>query len=74
MSGTVYQEAIAPVTAELAELAELAPGCPILDAHTHLGLDEDGRQPGELGGHRRDRLLIHGAAHAGDPFKSGSCV
>ncbi len=40
MSGTVYEEAIAPLAAEL---AELVPECPIIDAHTHLGLDEDGR-------------------------------
>ena len=40
MSGTVYEEAIAPLAAEL---AALVPDCPIIDAHTHLGLDEDGR-------------------------------
>ena len=40
MSGSVYEEAIAPLAEEL---AGLAPGCPIVDAHTHLGLDEDGR-------------------------------
>ena len=40
MSGTVYEEAIAPLAAEI---AGLVPDCPILDAHTHLGLDEDGR-------------------------------
>src|SRR5579871_773873 len=33
-----------------AELATLLPGCPLIDAHTHLGLDEDGRSltPQEL--------------------------
>ncbi len=47
MSGTVYEDAIAPLAAEL---AGLAPDCPIVDAHTHLGLDEDGRSltPDEL--------------------------
>ena len=40
MSGTVYEEAIAPLAAEI---AGLVPDCPIIDAHTHLGLDEDGR-------------------------------
>jgi len=40
VSGTVYEEAIAPLAAEI---AGLVPDCPILDAHTHLGLDEDGR-------------------------------
>ena len=40
MNGTVYEEAIAPLAAEI---AGLMPDCPILDAHTHLGLDEDGR-------------------------------
>ena len=40
MSATTYEEAIGPLAAEL---AGLTPECPILDAHTHLGLDEDGR-------------------------------
>ena len=40
MSGTVYEEAIAPLAAEI---AGFVPDCPIIDAHTHLGLDEDGR-------------------------------
>lgn len=40
MSAGVYEDAIAPLAAEL---AELVPECPIIDAHTHLGLDEDGR-------------------------------
>jgi len=40
VSGTWYEDAIAPLAAEL---AGLAPDCPIIDAHTHLGLDEDGR-------------------------------
>ena len=39
---TVYEEAIAPFAAEL---SGLVPDCPIIDAHTHLGLDEDGRAP-----------------------------
>jgi len=41
MSASIYAEAIAPF---LADGERLRPGgCEVFDAHTHLGLDEDGR-------------------------------
>jgi hypothetical protein len=41
MSIDLVQAALAPLAAELREL--LPDGCTVFDAHTHLGLDEDGR-------------------------------
>ncbi len=41
MSSSIYQQAIAPFVAETRRL--LPAGSEIIDAHTHLGLDEDGR-------------------------------
>src|SRR5579871_5076120 len=41
MSADGVQQLFAGVAAELREL--LPEGCAIVDAHTHLGLDEDGR-------------------------------
>ena len=41
MNESLYAEALAPF---LAETAALRPaGAEVIDAHTHLGLDEDGR-------------------------------
>ena len=41
MSSSIYRDAIAPFVAETRRL--LPAGAEIIDAHTHLGLDEDGR-------------------------------
>ena len=41
MSDSVYAQAIAPFLAEVESLRP--PNAEVLDAHTHLGLDEDGR-------------------------------
>jgi len=41
VSSSIYQAAIAPYVAETRRL--LPAGAEIIDAHTHLGLDEDGR-------------------------------
>ncbi|HEV7528003.1 MAG TPA: amidohydrolase family protein [Solirubrobacteraceae bacterium] len=41
MKDSLYAEALAPFLAETAGLRP--PGAEIIDAHTHLGLDEDGR-------------------------------
>ena len=40
MSAALFEEVFAPFAAEL---EELAPAGTVVDAHTHLGLDEDGR-------------------------------
>jgi predicted TIM-barrel fold metal-dependent hydrolase len=47
VSEHIHERALAPLAAEL---DRLLPDCPIIDAHTHLGLDEDGRSltPQEL--------------------------
>lgn len=41
MSSDIYKEALAPFVEESRRL--LPPGAEVIDAHTHLGLDEDGR-------------------------------
>ncbi len=41
MNDAIYAEALAPFLAETASLRP--PGAEVIDAHTHLGLDEDGR-------------------------------
>lgn len=41
MKGSLYATALAPFLAETARLRP--PGAEVIDAHTHLGLDEDGR-------------------------------
>jgi predicted TIM-barrel fold metal-dependent hydrolase len=41
MSGSLYEQAVAPFRAEVERLRP--PECEVIDAHTHLGLDEDGR-------------------------------
>jgi predicted TIM-barrel fold metal-dependent hydrolase len=41
MDETLYAEALAPFLAEVERLRP--PGAEVIDAHTHLGLDEDGR-------------------------------
>jgi hypothetical protein len=41
MDQALYERALAPFLAEVAELRP--PGAEVIDAHTHLGLDEDGR-------------------------------
>ncbi len=41
MNGSLYMDAIAPFQAEVERL--LPKGGEVIDAHTHLGLDEDGR-------------------------------
>jgi predicted TIM-barrel fold metal-dependent hydrolase len=41
MDASLYADALAPFTAEAQRL--LPPDAEVLDAHTHLGLDEDGR-------------------------------
>ena len=41
MDAKLYEEALAPFVAEVAELRPA--GAEVIDAHTHLGLDEDGR-------------------------------
>jgi len=41
MDKALYERALAPFLAEVAELRP--PGAEVIDAHTHLGLDEDGR-------------------------------
>jgi predicted TIM-barrel fold metal-dependent hydrolase len=41
VNDSLYADALAPFLAEAAELRP--PGAEVIDAHTHLGLDEDGR-------------------------------
>ena len=41
VNDSLYAEALAPFLAETERLRP--PGCELIDAHTHLGLDEDGR-------------------------------
>jgi imidazolonepropionase-like amidohydrolase len=41
VSSSIYRDAIAPYVQETRRL--LPAGAEIIDAHTHLGLDEDGR-------------------------------
>ncbi len=41
MDASLYADALAPFLADAARL--LPPGAEVFDAHTHLGLDEDGR-------------------------------
>ncbi len=41
VNDSLYADALAPFLAETAQLRP--PGAEVIDAHTHLGLDEDGR-------------------------------